>query len=348
MSQKYWPLYEIVLARLKEFIREPAAVFWVYVFPLLMVAALGIAFRNQPVEQITVDLAAGAQAEKIMKLVEGDPRVKLNIFSYEECKARLRTGRTDLVIIPKESEDTVEYQYDFTRSESVAARDKIDMILQVAAGREDVITAADVPFEEPGGRYIDFLVPGLLGMNLMGGGLWGVGFAIVNLRIKNLLKRMLATPMRRADFLFGMMISRIIFMLPEVFVLVIFAWYFFGVVIYGSYFVLAVLMLLGALEFAGIGLLVASRAETIETVSGLMNLVMLPLWIFGGIFFSTERFPAMVQPLIQMLPLVPLNNALRKVMLEGGGFGDVWFEILIMSLWTVVTFSIALLIFKWK
>ena len=166
--------------------------------------------------------------------------------------------------------------------------------------------------QEPGGRYIDFLVPGLLGMSLMGGGLWGVGFVTVDMRIRKVLKRFLATPMRKSDFLVGILISRLLFLVPEVLVLLLFARLAFGVVIQGSLLAVVVLILLGALTFAGIGLLVASRARTLEAVSGLMNLVMLPMWVLSGIFFSSERFPEAMQPFIKALPLTPLIDALRS------------------------------------
>jgi ABC-type multidrug transport system permease subunit len=201
---------------------------------------------------------------------------------------------------------------------------------------------------EPGSRYVDYLVPGLLGMNLMGGGLWGVGFVIVEMRLRKLLKRYLATPMRRSDFLIGIMCSRLIFMVPEVLVLLLFARLSFGVVIYGSLFSVLVLVLAGAFCFAGIGLLIASRAKTIETVSGLMNLVMLPMWLLSGIFFSPDRFPDALQPLIKALPLTPLIEALRAVMLEGASLDTQLWRIAICIGWGALSFVLALKWFRWN
>ncbi len=227
------------------------------------------------------------------------------------------------------------------------ARNAVDDALERAAGRKDLIAVDEHSFDEPGGRYIDFLVPGLLGMSLMGGGLWGVGFVTVDMRIRKLLKRFLATPMRRGDFLAGVMISRLLFMVPEVIVLLVFAWLAFGVVIYGSLLAVLFLILLGAVTFAGLGLLVASRARTLEAVSGLMNLVMLPMWMLSGIFFSSERFPAAVQPAIKILPLTALINALRAVMQDGAGLASQASEIGILAVWAVVTFALALRWFRW-
>jgi ABC-type multidrug transport system permease subunit len=184
-------------------------------------------------------------------------------------------------------------------------------------------------------------------MSLMGGGLWGVGFVTVDMRIRKLLKRFLATPMRKSDFLAGVMISQLLFMVPEVLVLLTFAWLVFGVAIYGSLLAVVFLILLGATTFAGLGLLVASRAKTVEAVSGLMNLVMLPMWLLSGIFFSSERFPAAAQPFIKLLPLTALNNALRAVMQEGATLLSQWQEIGLLAAWAIVTFSLAIKLFRW-
>jgi ABC-type multidrug transport system permease subunit len=260
----------------------------------------------------------------------------------------LRTGRTALVIEVGDGETPLyEYQFDPTRPESVLAEAAVDDALQRAAGRQDIVAVRFEEFKEPGGRYIDFLVPGLLGMSLMGGGLWGVGFVTVDMRIRKLLKRFLATPMRKTDFLGGVMLSRLLFLVPEVLVLLIFARLAFGVVIYGSLLSVAFLILLGAVTFAGLGLLVASRAKTLEAVSGLMNLVMLPMWLLSGIFFSSDRFPEAAQPFIQLLPLTALNNSLRAVMQEGASLASQLPEIGLLAGWAVVTFILALKLFRW-
>ncbi|HKB38991.1 MAG TPA: ABC transporter permease, partial [Gemmataceae bacterium] len=234
------------------------------------------------------------------------------------------------------------------RPESRLARNEVDNLLQSKAGRKDAAEVENEEVEEPGGRYIDFLVPGLLGMGLMGGGLWGVGFVTVDMRIRKLLKRFLATPMRRADFLAALMISRLVFMVPEVLILLLFARLAFGVTIAGSLGAVVVLILVGAFTFAGIGLLVASRARTLEAVSGLMNLIMLPMWLFSGVFFSSERFPDWMQGFIQVLPLTPLLNALRAVMLDGLPLTSQWVELALLAGWGLITFVLALRWFRWS
>lgn len=343
------PLVQIVLSRMREFYREPEAVFWAYGFPMLMVVALGIAFRSQPDRPIAVDVETGPGAETVVKALAENERFIIHQGDLEECRLRLRMGRTDLVVIPgAESQPRYDYWFDRGRPESVLARNAVDDALQRAAGRADPVPTEEREMAEPGGRYIDFLVPGLLGMSLMAGGLWGVGFVTVEMRIRKLLKRLLATPMRKSHFLAGVMMSRLLFMVPEVVVLLVFARLAFGVENQGSVLSVIVLILLGAFSFAGVGLLVASRAKTLEAVSGLMNLVMLPMWILSGIFFSSERFPDVAQPFIHALPLTQLIDALRAVMLEGSSLVGQAGNVAALAAWGGVSFLVALRLFRWS
>jgi len=247
-----------------------------------------------------------------------------------------------------ETNNVYTFHYDQAKPTSVLARNAVNDALQRYAGRADPRVAMDVILKEPGGRYIDFLVPGLLGMSLMGGGMWGVGFVTVDMRIRKLLKRFLATPMKKTHFLGGVMISRQCFLIPEVVVLIVFAAVAFGVQIYGSVVATGFLILLGSLTFSGFGLLVASRAKTIEAVSGLMNVVMLPMWMLSGIFFSSSRYPEAAQPLIKLLPLTALIDALRAVMIDGASILSQLPQVGLLAVWGSVTFIIALKIFRWQ
>jgi ABC-type multidrug transport system permease subunit len=348
MEKTTHPILAVASARLREFVRRPEAVFWVYFFPLMMVIVLGIAFRNKPVESYDIDVVDEGQAAEVLRLLGEHEQLKPRLVAAEESADRLRTGKTVLAISTGDSLNDVQYKYDPARPGSLMARNLVDNRLQQSQGREDVIKAVDVEFDEPGGSYVDFLVPGLLGMGLMGGGLWGVGFAIVDMRIRKLLKRFMATPMKRSHFLMGMMVSRLVFMIPQIVVLLVFSYLLFGVRIYGNWFSILFIVLIGAVEFAAIGLLVASRAQTLETASGLMNLVMLPMWTLSGIFFSYERFPEIVQPLIRWLPLTPVIDSLRALMMDGKPISTLGLEIVIILVWTVVPFTLALAIFRWN
>jgi ABC-type multidrug transport system permease subunit len=351
------PLAQLWLARFRELYRDPSAIFWIYGFPILMVVALGIAFRSQPVETIRVDLVAQDGAAAIAELLRrggGVPGLRFTVAvnPAELARRRLRTGKTDLVVALEPrvvGAPRYRFSYDETRPEGRLARSAVNDRLQVSSGRRDVAEVLpDHRSTEAGGRYIDFLVPGLLGMSLMSGGMWGVGYVIVDMRIRKLLRRFLATPMRRRHFLAAIMLSRLVFMIPEILVLLLFAHLAFGVAIYGSLLAIAGLILLGAFAFAGIGLLVASRARTIEAVSGLLNLVMMPMWILSGIFFSWERFPDALHPAIRALPLTALNDALRATMLEGAGPGALLAPVATLAAWGGVSFVLALRWFRWS
>jgi ABC-2 type transport system permease protein len=185
-------------------------------------------------------------------------------------------------------------------------------------------------------------------MNIMSTGLWGVGFSIVQSRTKKLLKRLVATPMSKAHYLMSHVFSRLLFLALEVTVIVGFARLFFDVRIHGSVAALAGLALVGALAFGGLGLLLASRARTIEAVSGLMNLVMLPMWVLSGVFFASTNFPDAMQPFIKVLPLTALNDAMRAIVNEGQAIATVAREIAVLATWGLVSFVLSLKLFRWQ
>src|SRR5206468_1056720 len=197
-------------------------------------------------------------------------------------------------------------------------------------------------------RYIDFVIPGLLGMNIMGSSIWGLGYTIVDARRRKLLKRLVATPMSRAQYLLSYLISRIALLAAEVVILLGFAVLFFGVPVRGSLGQLALIILASTFAFGGLGLLIASRARTIEGASGLMNVAMMPMWVLSGVFFSSENFPRAFQPLIQALPLTATNNALRASMLRGAGWTTIGPEVALLAGWSVVTLLLALKWFRWR
>jgi ABC-2 type transport system permease protein len=338
------PFRELFLARMREFVREPEVVFWVFGFPLLLAIGLGIAFRNKPPDVIAVAIEAGPRAEELAHALPTEAGFQTQISEAADAARMLRLGRVSLVVVPGEP---FEYRFDPTRPESLLARARVDDALQRAAGRADPVAVRDTPSTEPGARYIDFLIPGLLGMNIMSGGMWGIGFMIVEMRSRKLLKRLVATPMRKSHFLGAMMGSRMILVFLEMILLLLFGHYVFGMIVQGEVWIIALLSMLGAFVFAGLGLLVASRAQKVETVSGLINLVMLPMFVLSGIFFSAERFPAAVQPFVKALPLTALNDSLRAVILDGAGLASQVPRIALLAAWGVVAFALAFRAFRW-
>jgi len=358
-ASRYWPLWELTVSRMRIFYREPAAVFWVYGFPLVMALSLGTAFRENPKEDIRVDLVEGSerkseiggQKSELENTLSEAGRFKLVKSPAEDWRKRLQSGKTDFVIEVLPS-GGFQFWDEPHRAESRLARHAVEAALlrsQLPQGTDASRVSPEVKhLDQTGSRYIDFLLPGLIGLNLMGGGMWGVGFVIVDMRVRKLLKRFLATPMRKSDFLLAVMCSRLFFTLTDIIILLVFGYLVFGVSSRGSYAELAVVVLLGGAMFAGIGLLVAGRVQTIETVSGVMNFVMLPMWILSGVFFSSERFPSEIQPLINALPLTALNQALRGVMLEGQSLLAMWPQTAILAAYAVLTFTIALWTFRWR
>jgi ABC-2 type transport system permease protein len=339
------PLTELTWARIHELTREPEAVFWVFIFPIVLSAILALAFRSRPPDALPVAVVSGPHADARVAALGSTPDLRPTLLPDADARLALSRGRVVLVI---SGDDTPSYAYDPTQPESRAARLAVDAALQRAAGRADAFTPGRVEVTEPGGRYVDFLVPGLLGMNLMGTGMWGIGFSLVVARNGNLLKRFVAAPARRSHLLGAQLTSRLIFLIPEAGALLLFSYFVLGVPLRGSLLVLIGVSLLGAFTFSGLGLLTAARPRTIEGVSGLMNLVMVPMWVFSGIFFSTERFPAAVQPFVQALPLTALNDALRGVMLEGSGVVALLPELALLVFWGLASFVVALKIFRWQ
>jgi ABC-type multidrug transport system permease subunit len=338
------PLYQLTLWRIREFTREPEAMFWIFAFPILLALALGLAFKSRGMPTAHVAVRAGPEAEEIVATLEAAPGLDPVLLDSAEAYRQLRTGRVSLVVHPG---TPLVFQYDSTREESLVARLVTDRAIQRASGRQDVRTIQEVRVTEPGARYIDFLLPGLLGMGIMGTGMWGVGFGIVKTRKERLLKRLLASPMSRSQFLVAFMLSRLVFLGAEVGLLLVFGVLIFGVPVRGSVLAITAIVVLGALAFAGLGLLVASRSKTVEGVSGLLNVVMVPMWICSGVFFAYSNFPDVMQPFLVALPLTALNDALRGVMLDGTGLAATTPLLGIMVAWGLGSFGLALKIFRW-
>jgi ABC-type multidrug transport system permease subunit len=347
------PLLQLFLSRLRSFYREPIALFWVYGFPLILAVGLGFAFRDRKPEPVQVDIVEAPGAAELVEHLD-QANLKPTVLPLEECRQRLRTGKSALFIEPEG--DSYRLVFDEARPESLAARSAADLAIvrwkaEVSPGGHDLPGGGylmDAAVSEPGNRYIDWFMPGLMGMNIMGGGLFGVGFLIVDMRVRKLLKRLLATPMRRGDFMLSIFGGRLVMLIPEMTALFALACLIYQVPVNGNPLVLVLTLLVGTFAFAGIGVLLASRTDKIETISGLINLVMMPGWLLSGVFFSAKRFPDAVQPLIQALPLTQLNDALREVMLEGATLAQITWRLAILLAWGILGFLLAKRWFRWQ
>lgn len=293
-------LYQLTMARFRLLAREPEAIFWIFIFPILLAAGLGIAFRNRPPDVLPV----AATTPYLTQALVADPGLKTTEMDEEAGSHALSTGA--ILLLAVQRPDGVAYKYDDTNPDARTARMIADRAIQAAAGQQDAVRVENQLVHETGSRYIDFVVPGLLGMNLMGSAIWGLGFAIVEARQKKLLKRMVASPMPRWQYLASFLLSRLVMLVIEVVAFLGFAGLVFGVPFRGSLWQLGSLCVLTSMAFSALGLLISSRAKTMEAASGLMNLVMLPMWILSGVFFSASRFPAVIQPFVRALPLLSL------------------------------------------
>jgi ABC-2 type transport system permease protein len=347
--KSYSPLLELTVCRTKEFLREPEALFWVFFFPILLAVALGLAFREKGPDKIPVGVVASSEGvpavRRMLDALAKSPALLPRPFPPDKGREALRTGRISLLVEPG---PPVVFRFDETRPDSRIARLEADEALQRAAGRRNPLPVGVAKVTEKGSRYIDFLIPGLLGMNLMGTGIWSIAFSVTTARNRRILKRLIATPMRRSHYLLAQIFGRLGFLVPEIVFLIGAGWLLFGVAVRGSLLLLFATSLLGAMTFCGMGLLIGSRVSTIEGASGLANLTMVPMWVLSGIFFSSERFPDAVQPLINALPLTALNQALRAIMTEGRGLVGVAPQLAILALWGIASVAVASKIFRWR
>jgi ABC-type multidrug transport system permease subunit len=340
------PLLELTLARLREFVREPDALFWSFFFPIVMSVAMAIAFPSQGSQPIRVGVPPGAASDTLRKALAAAPdRIVVREVSAEEELRQLREGDVHVIVRPG---DPPTYRFDPDRADSRIARLVVDEALKRAAGRSDPWQARVDAVAIPGSRYVDWLIPGIVALGIMNNSMWSIGFMTVQMRLRKLLKRMAASPMRKWQFLLAQVLARLLFLGPEVAVPLVFGAVAFGMPIRGSILAIAVVSLIGAVAFGSIGLLVGSRVRTLEAVSGLMNLTMVPMWVLSGVFFSSSNFPEAVQPLIRALPLTAVVDALRAVVLEGATFGGIHREVEILAAWAIVPFLIGLRMFKWR
>jgi ABC-type multidrug transport system permease subunit len=335
-------LFQLAAVRVRLFFREPEAVFWVFVFPLVLSLGLGIAFRNRPAEVLPV---AGTTMQ-ITQALNADKGLKAITLDVTSGRKALATGQILLLAIQEPG--GIKLLDDDTNPDARTARLLSDRALQKAAGQRDSVEIRNELNHEAGSRYIDFAIPGLLGMNLMSSAIWAIGFWIVEARQKKLLKRLVASPMPRWQYLASFVFWKLLLLPIEVGVFLGFSHFAFGVPARGSLWQLALWCVLISLTFSAIGLLIASRAKTMQAASGWMNLTMLPMWILSGVFFPASRFPKIVQPFIRALPLTAAIDALRANMLQGTPLAHLLSPLCVLLAWLLITFPLSLYVFRWR
>lgn len=336
------PLVQLLLVRLRTFQREPEALFWTFGFPLVLTLVLGIAFRPVEGEPIAVVVIEGAGADAIVARLERDDELTITRVDDEAAARRLFVRSSALAIV-EGSADRPALHTDPTRPESRLAHARVERALIDAP-----IAVEDAPMREPGTRYVDFVVPGLVGMNVMTVCLWGIGWNVVESRSKKLLRRLAVTPMKRRHYLGAFLLAHVVLVLVTLAVVLGFAWASFGVSIEGRALDYVVIVVLGCLAFSAMGVLLASRTDNVEVLSGMVNAASLLQLVASGVFFSTSRFPEWALVVLRGLPLTALVDALRAIALEGRGLLELPVEVAVLTTWTILAGAIGVRIFRWS
>lgn len=368
-------LFQLILAHFKEIIREPGVIFWGIVFPILMALGLGIAFtkKGDQIRSVAVIDGSGSVTAQLTLLdqlfnqqgktvpAEGQlpSRYEFTLLSektgnvtfrftptdWENAMILLKRGNIDLIL--ELADKNVKYHFDPLKPEAqllyLQLSKNLNSPTESNIGTEEEIA----PLTLTGTRYIDFLIPGLIAMGIMMSCLWGISYGIIDKRSKKLLRRMIATPMKRSWFLISLITVRAGMNFLEAGLLFLFAWLFFHISIQGNMLTLAVMFIAGNISFSGIAILASCRTANTEIGNGLINAVVLPMMVLSGIFFSYHNFPDWSIPFIQKLPLTLLADGIRSIFIEGASLSDIYFPSLILGVTGILFFSVGLKIFKW-
>jgi ABC-2 type transport system permease protein len=362
-------LYRLIVAHIKEIVREPAVLFWGIGFPILMAWGLGIAFStkkemNREIAVIYQNPTVSIQKSVLADIIEhypgkqkgdyllplrnektGDINLTFHECTLDEAHVLLKKGTISLIV--EVSQDKIHYNFDPANAEAQLLYQLVKGVVyngpQYYASHQDEIK----PLTVSGTRYIDFLIPGLLAMGIMMSSSWGISYTLIERRSKKLLRRMVATPMKKSNLLIALITARFIMNVIEAVLLYLFAWLYFDIQIQGNPVALLALFIAGNMAFAGISVLISSHTANPEVGNGLINAVVTPMMVVSGIFFSYSHFPEWTIPVIRHLPLTMLADGVRSIFNEGAGLMEVWREVLILCTTGLVTFVIGLKVFKW-
>ncbi len=361
-------LLQLTLIHFREFLREPGILFWALFFPILMAWVLGIAFSSKPetlqiyaivreqnatYEPLTKFLAEAPSKINTYKKLEktrileddklGRTSFRFIYTSWDSAVLMLKRGQTQMIV--RELNDKLEYNFDPRSAEAKLGYISLSSLLK--DGHLHAASAEIKPLTRVGTRYIDFLLPGLIGLGMMNSLFWGMCYGLIEMRMKKLLRRMVAAPMKKSEFLLSHFIARLALSFSEAIILLLFAWLYFKIQIQGSIFALLLLFLAGDFAFAGISVLIAARISTTRVASAVVNALALPMMVLSGIFFSYHNFPDFVIPIIKVLPLTMLADGMRSIFIEAAGLSDVIFSIVTLSLIGLITFVTGLKLYKW-
>lgn len=358
-----YPLIRLTLAAITEYLREPGAIFWSFGFPILMAIGLGVAFSgNQdvihgvglvPGNEITDTVVKTrlfdnhpVQDTTITKAFEGkngSTRYIFHVTSWDEAEIMLKRGKISAILTEKEND--VFYHYDPVSPEGEVIQMQLSNYFATGSLGRNMENIR--PIDSKGLRYIDFLIPGLIGLGIMMSIMWGVCYPLIEKRSKKLLRRMVATPMKKSHYLISQITSRVIVTFLETVIILVFAHYFFGIIIQGSYLALLAIFIAGNLCFFGLAILISSKTANTQVGNGLISFVTTPMLVLSGIFFSYQNFPDWTVSIIKFLPLTILTDDIRSIVNEGAGFFTILDGFTILSVFGIVTFLIGLRTYKW-
>jgi len=360
-------LYQLIICRFLETLREPEVLFWGIVFPVLISIGLGLAFMQKNESKFTIMLVENRQTEldsllsvygqktekdgkQIITWTVNDQLLGKTIFSFvrsnwSDAIVSLKRGESDIILT--DSLTQIRYHFDIHNEQAELAYMKLTDLLK-SPSNEKTTQQHLSPLTLKGVRYIDFFIPGLIAFGLMASILWGISYTIIESRSQKLLRRMIATPMKKSNFLIAIMFVRMVMNFAEAIIIFFFAWLLFGIHIQGNIPALFVLFIAGNIAFAGIAVLVSSRTSKTEAGSGLINAVQMPMMILSGIFFSYHNFPEWSIGAIKLLPLTALADGMRSIFNEGAGWMEIITPTIALSAFGIICFSIGMKLFKWQ
>jgi ABC-2 type transport system permease protein len=365
------PMIQLILIHFREFVREPGIIFWSVIFPIAMAWVLGIAFSKQSeliqqivlIENIRDPYPPFREflndAKQITKEIHGE-----NLSCFEKTMISDKLGKTSyrfistdwdhgilllkrgqVNLILKEYPDSLQYFFDPLNP---SAKTNF-ILLSSSINNEKLVyeTATISPLTQKGNRYIDFLIPGLLALGAMNSLLWGISYALIEMRSKKLMRRMVATPMKKSEFLISFFVARLSIAIIEALILCTFAYFYFRISLQGSFLALATIFLAGNIAFSGLAILISSRTANSRIGTGLINMVTMPMMILSGIFFSYYNFPDFAIPIIQKMPLTMMADSMRAVFIEGAGIKQIAVNSSVLTALGTCCFLIGLKIYKW-
>lgn len=370
-------LWQLIVSLFREIIREPGVLFWGILFPILMSLGLGLAFTKKAdvirkvavigssetssavIETNVVARFLMNSCEKntssdkeawLWKYVIKDEKLGNSIFlfysmQWTEAMQLLKRGTINVILLDRN--DSVEYHFDPMNPDAQLTYLKLAGVIGKGEILQQYSNSEIKPLTITGTRYIDFLVPGLMTMGVMMSCMWGISYGIIEKRSKKLLRRLVATPMKKSHFLIALIIVRTGMNFIESTVLFFFAMAAFKITIQGDISALIIMFLAGNIAFSGIAVFVSSHTSNTEVGNGLINFVVFPMMVLSGIFFSYQNFPDWSLPVIRNLPLAMLTDGIRSIFNEGAGYHEVAMPIIILLSVGTLFFAAGLKIFKW-